>query len=182
MELTIAPISWDSAVAVILFIIAILPSAVPLAVRKYRMRALFWPEYQPSQVAHALEWATDAKSEQQRLQITLRLALETHVEFIAIRFEGAGTLPTIGGLDDWQWAGNGKAPSISAYPVPGAGDGRWYWHYTTPNHRFRNARITIGMDYLATGYFDGNLVFEMTTSHGKKDQRLPFTVRKRAGQ
>ncbi len=148
------------------------------AERTRKLAQLFTPEYQPSQVATASRHETNASPDAQRVHVTLRLALDTHVEFVAIRFDGAGTLPRIGGLDDWQWE-QGKPPGIHAYSVKT--DGRWYWQYETPHHRFENSRITIGMDYLATDYFDGFLVFEMTAVDGKQTHKLPFHVRKLAG-
>ena len=108
------------------------------------------------------------------------MALETHVEFVAILFDGQGTAPVIKGLNDWQWK---SIPHyIDQYTLPDDLEGRWYWRYETPEHRLRRARITIGINFLATDWFDGYLVTRLTCVDGGKEQKLPFKVRKRAAQ
>ncbi len=89
-------------------------------------------------------------------------------------------MPVIKNLDDWQW-GQGRIPEyVNRYELPNDPEGRWYWEYRTPRHRLKKARLTIGIDFLATDYFDGYLVFRLTCEDGSKKQRLPFKVRKRA--
>ncbi len=65
-------------------ILAGIPTIISWSIKRYRKCRLFKPEYQHSQTAIAFSHEIDAALKEQRVQITLRMALETHVEFVAI--------------------------------------------------------------------------------------------------
>jgi hypothetical protein len=176
-QIVIDPITWDSAVAVILFLIVALPPFIFWLIKKHRKRTSFRPEYQLSQEVSVFKYETYASQKPQYTQLTLRMTFETYVEFVALLFDGQGTLPVINRLDDWQ---RKHAPHyVEAYSLPNDPEGRWYWEYETPRHRFKKSRITIGINFLATDYFDGYLVIRLTCKDGSKEQRLPFKVKRR---
>ncbi len=178
-RLSIDPVTWDSVVAVGLFLVAAAPPFSFWAIKRMRLRTMFRPEYQPTEDTSTFSHTEEASKQPQRIPATLRLALNTHVEFISLEFEGHGTMPAITSLDDWQLGKGITGPRIKAYPLRPAHP-RWYWEYESPHHRLRNSRITIGVDYVATGYFVGHLVFRMTASDGVREQRLPFTIRQQS--
>lgn len=175
--------SWAAIVAAAVVVGGLIFGFVRWMIRTFREQVLFRAEYQHSEQLSVFTHEVDASSSLQRVQITLRMRMNTFVEFVALVFNGNGTLPEIKGLDDWVW-GEGKMDSnIRTYPVPYAPQkGTWYWRYSSPQHRFRRSRITIGMNFLATDWFDGYLEFQMTSQDAPKIQRLPFKVIKRAGQ
>ena len=180
-QIVLDPLTWDSIVATGLFLLGALPWVLPRAFKAWRLKKLFTLEYQPSQDASALQHRVDASHIQQRVPITIRMTLDCYVEFVALYFEGHGTLPVIQSLDDWQWGRGGRPPQVyPPYTVPNDPRGTWYWQYQSPHHRLKHARITIGIDYLATDYFDGHLVVRITTTGGARMHTLPFSVLKRA--
>jgi hypothetical protein len=166
------------AVIAAIVVIAGVPTVLRWLVKKQQKHSLFKPEYQHSQTSIAFNHEVEASQNSQYVQLTLRMSLDTHVEFISIRFEGQGTLPVIKDLDDWQW--KKKPYFLERYELPEDPMGRWYWRYDFPEHRLRKSRITIGMKFLATDYFDGHIVVSLTCVDGAKDHALPFKVRKRS--
>lgn len=181
-RVSLGPPTWDSVVQIIAAVILLVAPAVVFRGyarwhKKSQLEKLFTAESQSSQEARAFAHVTDASIEVQRVNLTLRMGVETYVEFIAIYFEGSGRLPVIQLLDDWHYE-RGKTPdAVKINWPPNVPHKAWYWNYSTTNHRFPDTRITIGMEYLATGYFDGSVVFDMTTTGGKAKRELPFSVR-----
>lgn len=181
ISLSIGSITWDSAVSIGIALLLVLPALGIWGTKRARLRTLFSPEFQATQDTHATRHQVDVSGAPQRVQLTLRMALNTHVEFVTLLFVGSGTSPTITGLDDWQWGRGKYAPDIQPpYPLPDDPEGRWYWRYVSPNHRFKDSRITIGVDYLAKGHFDGVLEVRMTSVDGQRRQSLPFKVHERS--
>jgi len=105
---------------------------------------------------------TASISEIKRVEKVLYLKLDTHVELISVFFDGIGKRPEIKDLDDPFWEHHTKAEYIYLTSPPNFKDGRCEWHYRNPFHRTINSTISIGIDYLAIGRFDGHLIFEMT--------------------
>lgn len=145
-----------------------------------QQQQLFKPSYQQTDDSEPkYEYSALATTTEQRVHISLFPIIDTHVEFISILFEGKGIPPRITLLDDWHYdRGNVPDKIHKPYFVPKVGEGRWYWEYKTPFHRFPSSRITIGLEYIAAEYFNGYLAFEMTTTNGRARQRLPFTIMK----
>ncbi len=176
MKLSIDPITWDSFVAVGLFLIVIVPSIIIWCKRRCERRVLFKPQYQLSDTGFALSHKVEASEDTQDVQLTLKMGMETHVEFIALLYDGQGTLPVIQTLYDWQRDKKGLPHFIHAEPVKE----RFYWRYDFPEHRHKGSRITIGISYKATEYFKGCLVIQLSCTDGFKEQRLPFIIFKKS--
>ena len=181
-QISIDPITWDSVIAVILFLLAVSIPSIKWLITRHRKRTFFEPEYQHTQNTHDSTYTTTASDNEQNVQTSVVMAVECHVEFIGIVFEGKGTLPKITGLYDWQWKGEEVPPWIKAYSLDEEKDpeGRWFWYYLTPFHRLKDSRITIGISYLATDYFEGHILYGLNCKEGKKRQYLPFNVKKRS--
>ena len=169
--------SWAAIIAAVVAVGLVLVGFIRWIVRRFLIHRLFTPEYQPSEESKAATHTTYASNTTQRVHTTLRFGMDSHIEFVAVLFKGDGILPKIEGLDDWHYNNRGRPPNvIQPYPVPNTKDGRWYWYYQTPHHRRRKSRITIGIDYLATGFFNGRIAFEVTAAEGGKQGYLPFKV------
>lgn len=180
IQVTIDPISWDSAVAVALFMLAgilVGPGWMPWMLKKWRLRALFSIGFQPSQDQREHEYRGEASTATQRVHLSLWMALNTHVEFVALHFEGTGVLPQIQALDDWQHEPGKRLPFvIEPYQAIGQDHKPWYWQFNPAWPRRKGSRVTIGIDFLSTGAFDGHLVCTLVTIDTDRTHRLPFAV------
>ena len=104
------------------------------------------------------------------------MALESNLEFIALRFEGRGNEPS---FDRLLYFNRKKIPRnvYVDYPEESAPDTRVYWNYEgSRHHRMGNGRVHIGAQLMAMGRYDGNLVIEMTASEGEKVRKIPIEV------
>ena len=175
--------SWAAIIAAAVVVSILFFGVLKWLVKQCRKHTLFKPAYQDSEIVIAFLHKVDASEKVQRVRVTLRMAFETHVEFVVILFGGKGTLPSIKGLDDYQWGqGSGAIPPwVFVNRLVGDPEDKWFWRYhMKPEHRDKSTRITIGIDFQATDYFDGYLEFQMRTIDASKVQRLPFQVIKRA--
>jgi hypothetical protein len=173
-------IFWTTIVSAAILVGGLIITTWKFANKSMGKRTLFTPMYQDSKDAIAFNHQTEASDKQQRVEVTLRMALETHVEFVAVLFRGEGTIPTIQSLDDWQYGIGNRPDYISISNPINDTESRFWWRYKTPEHRNKSSRITIGINYLATDYFNGHLEFQMTTIDGAKDHPLPFKVIKKS--
>lgn len=162
------------AIAAVCGLILVLVPSIRWCKRKYRARALFYVYYEPERSHRRNECAIRASGNIQRIPVTLVMNLETNVEFVSLKFEGEGQIPTIKSLDDWEREQEKKPANVV---VDSTTDGKWYWHYSSPWHRLKKARITIGINCLAKDPCMGQLIVGLTTSSdGDKRKSLPFAV------
>lgn len=174
MQISIEPITWDSAVAVGLFLVATIPPLVIWVVKKNRKGRIFEPVYQLSDTGTAITHKAEATEDIQHFQLTLKMIMETHVEFVALMFDGQGTLPLIHKLYDWQRDKKDRPHYVNTEKVKE----RFYWRYDFPEHRLKGSRITIGCEYKAKEYFEGYMIIQLTCTDGFKEQKLPFKITK----
>jgi hypothetical protein len=165
------PASWDSIVAVILFLLAVSIPSISWAIGRYRKHTLF-------KLENTLPFVIEACQELQHLNLTLVMELETYLEFISFRFEGKGGRPIIQGLYDWQRGTNNIPTYAYVDHLENDEQGRWYWNFKTQWHRKRHTKITIGITYLATDSFEGHLVLGMGSKDEYKHNWFKFTVEK----
>ena len=142
--------------------------------RSRQIEQLFTIEHQPDPDSSLSEFRASVADQPQDARVTLRLAAETTVEFVAFRFAGEGTPPNIQGFFDWQRAD--RVCPEDVVPPYALVDGRWYWRYVSPWRRSLGARITIGVNFIGDESFEGTLVVSMTTGDGTRDRQLPFFV------
>jgi len=82
-QLNLDPLTWDSAVAVALFLAVTVPGFVLWNVRRQQTKRLFNVAYEGSEAINV--WAGTGPH---RAHLTLTMALGTYVEFVALSFEG----------------------------------------------------------------------------------------------
>ena len=114
-----------------------------------------------------------AKAEVQHLETTLFIDTELTIEFIQVKFDGDGIKPTIKRLYDWNLLDKDTPIRVYAHPVQ---DGSWYWEYLLPFRRMAKSRITIGVEYIAGGAFNGSMEIKMI-SEVSSVIIIPFIVR-----
>lgn len=140
---------------------------------------LFTIEHQPTPDDHFTKYASREVGSHY-MSLTARMALDTQVVFVSLRFDGEGQRPKIKALDDWQFPQRGRRPHNVVRPYEmTTGDGRtvWYWAYNSPHYRLEDSRITIGVQFEAEAPFVGDLhVAITTTSDGAKTHAFPVRI------
>ena len=139
---------------------------------------LFTLEHQPTPDTSLQEVVCTPLPKGQIANLTIRMILETYVEFLSIRFEGTGDIPRITGLGDWEGIGGAAPPHVEVHLLV---NGRYFWRYNSPEHRLAGSRITIAVYYEAHEPFDGELVVGLTSRDGDKETSLLFRCYEESG-
>lgn len=148
---------WGNISAIVAATILIVTSAIGVGKWGIRKKQLSNPFdiYSPVWKGRISNIPVVSSTDRQYMKIIVKIKAELYVESILIQFKGNGKLPNIMELDDWGLGRHNKDQQVYISTIE---DGRC-WQYSQPLHCNAKSSIRIGIEYIATDTFDGQIDF-----------------------